>query len=365
MESDELMPKNKKEVKIDQISGSRSFNRLDMQISQSLIMAIDLFDNINYLIVLDYYDDVTLFDLDSNPLIVSYYQLKTSEDTISITKAIENEWFVKLYAQLNRKEVWDVKELGLITNLPMEFNIKKEDENSTRKVYLKKEQTSFCDLDPKIQERIINNISGKLKIDAEKVDLTKLKHYMMRFSISDHKDFAEKKMSDFLYGKYPKITVDTVKCIFKSMVELFTRCQEYEMLTDTETLDNVRKHKGVERNQFERVIDQSIMFTVPDFPQIVQYLAPSDKEKANVSLAWATIISDSTQNNPSFSRLFEIIQTKIETNPFNGNISVWDYTHNIGEKISFEHPLLCVPYSGCYIPVLITCLLINKSRRIP
>ncbi len=98
-------------VKVDTVAGSRSYNRLDMQVSQTLHMAIELYDNLNYLFILDHYDDITLFDLDADPLAVSYYQMKTSDSTITIDSAIKENWIAKMYAQLSRPEEWIVKEL--------------------------------------------------------------------------------------------------------------------------------------------------------------------------------------------------------------------------------------------------------------
>ena len=111
----------KKAMKIDMVAGSRSYNRLDMQVSQTLHMAIDLYDQLNFLLILDHYDDITLFDLDKDPLAVSYYQVKTSGDMITIDSAISEGWFAKLFAQLRRPEGWLVNELGLITNTPFEI----------------------------------------------------------------------------------------------------------------------------------------------------------------------------------------------------------------------------------------------------
>ena len=65
-------------------------------------MAIELYSNLNYLLVLDHYDDITLFDDDVTPETVSYYQMKTSEDSISIDTAISEAWVAKLYEQLRR-----------------------------------------------------------------------------------------------------------------------------------------------------------------------------------------------------------------------------------------------------------------------
>ena len=63
-----------------------------MQVSQTLHMAIELYSDLNYLLVLDHYDDITLFDDDISPETVSYYQMKTSEDSISIDTAISESW---------------------------------------------------------------------------------------------------------------------------------------------------------------------------------------------------------------------------------------------------------------------------------
>ena len=88
-----------KKVAIDKKSGSLAYNRLDMQLSQTLHMAIELYDNLNYLLVPDHDDDITLFDDDTNPEVVSYYQMKTNEESISIDTAISEDWLAKLYEQ--------------------------------------------------------------------------------------------------------------------------------------------------------------------------------------------------------------------------------------------------------------------------
>lgn len=121
----------KNDITVDTGSGSMSYNRLEMQVSQTLHMAIEFFDNLDYLLVLDYYDDITLFENESNPEIVSYYQMKTNEESISISTAIREDWLTKLYAQLERPE-WIVKELGLITNCPLKVSVSMKGENGKK-----------------------------------------------------------------------------------------------------------------------------------------------------------------------------------------------------------------------------------------
>ena len=56
---DRPVAKKNEIVKVDTAAGSRSFNRFEMQVSQTLHMAIELYDSLNYLLVLDHYDDIT------------------------------------------------------------------------------------------------------------------------------------------------------------------------------------------------------------------------------------------------------------------------------------------------------------------
>lgn len=81
----------------DVVSGSMAYNRLSMQISQSMLFIVDIFDDFDdFLLTLDYFDDITVFEngnMDGN---VSYYQLKTDEK-VTITSIINKKWLHKLY----------------------------------------------------------------------------------------------------------------------------------------------------------------------------------------------------------------------------------------------------------------------------
>lgn len=355
-------------VKVDTASGSRTFNRFEIQISQVLHLAIELYDNLNYLFVLDHYDDITLFDLEAEPLAVSYYQMKTSDEKITIESAIKENWISKLYAQLNRPEEWLVKELGLITNMPLELKIRtvsdKKGKQKTHVEKLKAERTQFTSFHESIQKKIKADIAKKCHISENEVDLSKLAHMRTTLTITNHRDLVEKEMSDFLYNKHPKITVDTVKSIFAAMIELLTRRQACEDMPKNAALEEVQKHKGITKNDFTRVIDQAICVTIPEFPEVERLLQPKDKDKANLSLAWVRIVADSNnRNDQSFYELFKKAQNAIKAKPFDGSMSIWDYTQEIACIIRTNNPILCVPYDDFYIPVLITCLLINETRR--
>ena len=57
-------------------------------------------------------------------------------------------------------------------------------------------------------EKIKADISSKCGISPEKVDLSKFAHLRTTITIERHKDIVEKEIEDFLYGKYPRITIN-------------------------------------------------------------------------------------------------------------------------------------------------------------
>ena len=358
---------------VDMAAGSRSFNRFELQLSQTLHMAIELYDSLNYLLVLDYYDDITLFDLDKDPLVVSYYQMKTSQNEMTIDSAIEKSWLAKLYTQLCRPEGWNVKELAFITNQPLEVSYELDIDSAHLKPHNKKHQqtdklyatrTAITDLHQSVQERIRKDIAQKCGIPEEEVDLSKFAHMRTTLTIEHHGDLVEKEMGDFLHKKYPKVTVDTVKGIYSSMLSLLTRKQEYETLPDNAPLDVVKKHKGLVKDEFDRVIDQAIMLSLPEFDDVLAYAQVDKDMEMSLSLPYTRILSDTNnKRDGSFPRLYTITLETIKSNPYDGKGTGWDYAQEIGAQVRAKEPALCIPYDQYYIEVLTICMMINNTRR--
>ena len=316
------MAKNNGIVKVDTVAGSRSYNRLDMQVSQTLHMAIELYDDLNYLLILDHYDDITLFDLDSDPLVVSYYQMKTSEDTITVDSAISEGWLTKLHAQLSRPEGWLVKELGLITNTPLEVSYKvisKKGKPYNKKDNILADHTYFTKFHQSVQDKIKVDIAQKLGIPVEQVDLSKFAHLHTTLTIERHKDIIEKEVQDSLYEKYPRITVDTVKGIYSSLVDLLTKRQEYEHLPEDAELDEVKKHKGVTRTELTRVIDKAIMLSLPTFEEVQKISGIGPEMYTRLSFPYVQILTDSNKKtDESFPNLYNATLEEMYCSSFDG-----------------------------------------------
>lgn len=363
------MAKENKIAQVDTTAGSRSYNRLDMQVSQTLHMAIELYEDINYLLILDYYDDITLFDLDSAPLAVSYYQMKTSRDTITIDSAISEGWLAKLHAQLKRPEDWLVKELGLITNTPLEIKYSFIDENGEKHNRISKlnsDRTSLTKIHNNVLNRIRADIAKKCGISESDVDLSKFAHLHTTLTIDRHKDIVEKEIQDFLYKKYPRITVDTVKGIYSSLIDILTKRQEYEHISVDTDLSEVRKRKGFSRNELSTVIDKAIMLSLPEFDTILRFSGVGKEMYTTLSLPYVQILTDSNKkSDESFPVVYNTTLEEMNKAPYDGKKTPWEYAQEIGHSVHKSIPLLSTVYDISYIATLTLCLLINKTRRSP
>lgn len=355
-----------KEIAVDTNSGSMSYNRFEMQVSQTLHMAIEVFDNLDYLFILDYYDDITMFNKEIDPDTVSYFQMKTNEESISINTAIKNDWLVKMYTQLENTD-WLVKELGLITNCPLIVSVtmKKDDgKNSKERKLLTSEKTPFMKLNPITINKIKEDIAKKKRIDVNSVDLTKFFHIRTTLSITSHRELVEQEMGDFLHNKYPKITMDSVKTIFGAMMDILTRRQQYELLDDSATFLEVRNKKGVSKRDFERVIEEAMLISIPSFNEISRILNFQDDDKYKASYEYTLILSDSQIKSETFTGLFKKVRTIIKENKREPEKSLKQYSEELCSKIYSVYPDTELMYNKIYISILIASIIINEMRRL-
>lgn len=350
---------------VDTRAGSLAYNRLDMQVSQTLHMAIELYDSLDYLFILDYYDDITLFEDELNPEIVSYYQMKTHEEAISISTAISEDWLLKLYAQLERPD-WIVKELGLITNCPLKITINTKDSDGKKHrntTSYTSERTTFSKFNTITVERISEDIAKKIGKGKEDIDISKFVHMRTTLSIPKHKDIVEQEMGEFLHKKYPRITIDSVKAIYGSMLEILTKRQGYELLDDDASYGAVRKKKGVAKSDFARIIEEAMIISIPPFDEIQKITGFSDSKKYEASFEYTKILSDSQVKSESFTSIFIQVRGLYLKHKKNPSETIWAYVNRLCDMLYNKSYVIEPVYNRMYICVLIVCILINDGRR--
>lgn len=338
-------------IKNDKKAGSRAYNRLDIQISQALHFAIELYDSLDYLLVLDYDDDITLYDDISRSNIVSYYQLKTKEDSISISTALTESWISKLYNHLNKPDLI-IKELALITNCPVKL---------TNRSLVTDERTAFLSFNEQTIHAIKKDISEKHSIPISNVDLSKFYHMRTILTIDSHRDLVEKEASDFLYARFPYIKVETMKTIFASVIGTLCKKQSYEHLPDETCIENLHQKKGFSKDDFARIINYSIRINIPGFDEIENFLIKQADSK-DIALAYTRILVDSRKNTKTFLDAFNCLENIINNTPFSTEVILWDYCKHCKHIFDQDMPKIAFLYSDTlYIEVLTVCIIISKN----
>ena len=336
-------------IEIDKTSGSMVFNRFEMQISQAVLLSIDLYTDLDFLLVMDYYDDITLFNDSKNPNTVCYYQMKTSEDSFTFNTIITNDWINKLYEHLfNNKYV--IKELGLITNCPI------RETEAPKKVY-KEEKTSFKTFNENTIKKIKEDIAKKFDISEKDVDLSNFFHMRTNLTINKHQELAENELANFLHKDYPKISYDSIKTIYQSLVMLLTKKQKYENLGENEWFLKVKKYKGVSKDDIRSIIKHTLLINILPFDVLDKALSFGEKEKPYAALEYSRILADSNAKSDEFYKIVEKIDYLTQENHMVENEDFPNYINRITGLLP-HNPL----FNELYLNLLISCIYINKQE---
>lgn len=346
-------------TKIDTTSGTLAYNRLDMQVSQSLLFAIELYDSLDYLIILDHYDDITIFDDQQDCTIVSYYQLKIKEKAVTIHTVLEEEWLSKLYEHLNEPNIF-IRELGLITNQFITAQVKAEKSGkvSTRKI-LSSDRTQFDNINAESKRKICEDIAKRKNLTPDGVDLSKFIYLKTILTIESHRDLAEKKLTDFLHEKNPKMAVSVAKTIYRSLFEVISKKQTREIGADA-SFDVVKANKSFSKREVDKVIDIASIVEIPSFSDVIANNRIPDEYSRKAALAYINILEDSNKNDEVFNRTFDKLREIIrKVEPVDGE-SLWDFTGRCFEEYARHNKRnIHVLGADLYINVLALCILVK------
>ena len=350
-------------AKIDTTSGTLAYNRLDMQVSQSLLFAIELYDSLDYLIILDHYDDITIFDDQQNCTTVSYYQLKMKEKAVTIHTVLEEEWLTKLYEHLNEPNKI-IRELGLITNqfITAQLKIDKNGKTLTEtKKVLSSDRTRFDNINTETKRKICEDIAKRKEINPEDVDLSKFIYLKTILTIESHRDLAEKALTDFLHEKHPKMALAVAKTIYRSLFEIISKKQTRE-IGATASFDIVKAHKSFSKREIDKIIDITSIIEIPSFSSISANNRIPNEYLSKAALAYTCILEDSNKNDAVFNRTFDTLRKIIQKIHFTMEESLWDFSGRCFEEYAKENTRnIHVLSADLYINVLALCILVKGS----
>ncbi|WP_414150299.1 hypothetical protein ACIZ62_12805 [Acetobacterium carbinolicum] len=329
----------------DVVSGSMAYNRLEMQISQSLLFAIELYEQEDFLITLDYFDDITIFSDETMNSGICYYQMKSNE-SITLNYILKEDWLTKLYMHLFDES--DIKEIGLIV-----CNEIKHD----RKKLFTQGKIELSNFGEKILSKVKLSLSEKFNCEIDEIDLSKFVFIKTVLTKDTHREFVENAMSKLLMEINPDISVRTAYTVFTSLLEILTNKQSIE-LPEFCLLEDVKNKKSMSKKEFDKVIKYANKITLPDFQEINRqcYMDMSKEEKYGI--AFSRILSDSKRNQKTFYDLLDQIVDCIAN--INKSTTILEMTMFVKEEIKKREPRnIHILADDYYIETLALCMLVK------
>lgn len=295
----DLIESNEKEI-----YGSRTKNRLTVQISYAIQLIMEFFSD-EYIVLMDYIEDVSIICDPTDSSKIHMYQIKTKTPgkTYKLTTVLEEKWFEKLYANAVKYREY-VGSASLVCNTDIDVSGKSIFPN---------ERTLFSD--PTIQkniEKLRSAIAIDQGIPQEDVDLSKFCFIRSQLSTQGHKDEMEHSFSNFLYEKDPNLQVATVKAIYQFLYgELDARfnCEIDEKCTN---VNEIFLRKGLSSSRVNEMISCGLSIQLPNLDKLFSiFKITSISERRKLAASASKLKIDMHSNLSIFIELKKVIYQMI------------------------------------------------------
>lgn len=241
-----------------EITGSRTKNRLTIQISYAMQLIIEFYST-DFLVLMDYIEDVSVIKDPSDPSAIYLYQVKTksANKNYLLSAVIKDLWFQKLYENASKYGEY-IEGAFLVCNT---------DIVESQNVIFPNEKT--CLNDKAVQDnikKIKKAIADNQKIDESEIDLSKFFFVRSQLSTKAHKEETEYQFQKFLLELDGDLQVATAKSIFSILYEELDKRFNEEIDEKCTDLHEILTKKRLDGKNIKEIIDcgLSIQMPIPD-----------------------------------------------------------------------------------------------------
>lgn len=185
------------------ISGARAANRFEYQKDWAICLLLTLYkEEKDFLLILDYHDDIAVLDSESNPKYCSFYQVKTKENGVwkinsLLSKKSEKSIIGKLYEHKIQFED-SVRKLTIVSNTKLEIDTI---DGANSKEFV---EISFS----RFKSEEIAKVCEALKSEFSLSEIPDVKDVMFFYysdlSLHDHATHIKGKIMEFLQSQNSK-----------------------------------------------------------------------------------------------------------------------------------------------------------------
>lgn len=264
-------------------SGSRSSNRFDYQKNWALCELLTLhIDEEDYLLILDYHEDVVVLNSEREPTSVDFFQIKSKKSGNWTVNALtkhdgsghSGSIFGKLFSNYkmcpeHAKSLVFVSNQGLSTNL------------ADGKKALQLDVVEFSQLTIQDKEKIHKSIEGNKAKFCDIAGLVMLTVSKTELGVSDHVAYTKGKLVEFFESIHPTKNV-SVSLAYKTLFDEIRRRTNKEAIC--ESLEDLCTNKGIGRKEFGNMIDLFIDHTSAEesWREVQQLLISEDYKVSEI-----------------------------------------------------------------------------------
>ncbi len=239
-------------------SGSSSANRFDFQKDWAILKLFELHQyKDDYLLVLDYHDDVMVLDSEDDPQSAAFFQLKTKDKGVwKLADIVRAKKGKKGDLPSIIGKLYDCKltfpnhtlSLTLVSNACFEISLQSHAGKS-----IAKKSICFIDIEQKDLNKIITTIKTEhaLQDEPDFIEITFLE--VTDLNIKDRETYMKGKLHDFLESMYPNHGRFRLSLIYNTIFGEVKRKNDYEWKVSD--FDEVKKHKGISRSEFQNMLN--------------------------------------------------------------------------------------------------------------
>lgn len=244
----------------NEIAGSRTKNRLTVQISYAIQLIMDFYST-DFLILMDYIEDVSVIIDPDAPSSLHLYQIKTksSDKQYLLSTVIKDKWFQKLYENAAKYAPY-VDSASLVCNTDIVF--------SGSEVFPNEKTKLDDEAIKKNISKIRKAIATDQKIKESEVDRSNFLFVRSRLSTKGHKDEVEHQFENFLLERDDELQVATAKSIFSLIYDELDKRFNEEINEDCSDVQEIFSKKGFSGKNIKEIIDCGLAVQLPTLDKL-------------------------------------------------------------------------------------------------
>lgn len=334
------------------ISGSRTKNRLTVQISYAMQLIMEYY-SMDYVILMDYIEDVVIIENPEDPTGIHLYQVKTksTDKQYSLTTVIKDEWFQKLYKNA-QKFIGNVEEASLVCNTDIVNKQENIFTNERNCIDDYKDNTNV--------KKIVKAIAKDLKVSEDEVDLSHFYFVKSNLSTKGHKDEVEHQFENFLLKEDAELQVATSRAIFRTIYDELDEKFNWELDENCSDVNEIFKKKGIISTDINAAIATGLAVQLPDTNQLfTSFKITSVREIREFTQRYSLIKMDMFSKKEVLINTKKFIISAIEETINDGVDEFSDILEKVYEKCKGDENL-SVAYSEEYYLKMLIMLLTYK-----